>query len=55
MPKGIYNYEFLLVIVCEVTGFVIAIPMIKHNAVTIAHALLEKLIFIFGPTQDINS
>ena len=36
MPKGIYNYEFLLVIVCEVTGFVIAIPMIKHDAVTIA-------------------
>ena len=53
MPKGIYNYEFLLVIVCEVTGFVIAIPMIKHDAVTIAHALLEKLIFIFGPPKTL--
>ena len=53
MPKGIYNYEFLLVIVCEVTGFVIAIPMIKHDAVTIAHALLEKLIFIFGPPRTL--
>ena len=29
MPKGIYNYEFLLVIVCEITGFVLAIPLIK--------------------------
>ena len=38
MPKGIYNYEFLLVIVCEITGFVLAIPLIKHDAVTIAHA-----------------
>ena len=53
MPKGIYNYEFLLVIVCEVTGFVIAIPMIKHDAVTIAHALLEELIFIFGPPKTL--
>ena len=53
MPKGIYNYEFLLVIICEVTGFVIAIPMIKHDAVTIAHALLEKLIFIFGPPRTL--
>ena len=53
MPKGIYNYEFLLVIVCEVTDFVIAIPMIKHDAVTIAHALLEKLIFIFGPPKTL--
>ena len=53
MPKGIYNYEFLLVIVCEITGFVIAIPLIKHDAVTIAHALLEKLVFIFGPPQTL--
>ena len=53
MPKGIYNYKFLLVVVCEVTGFVLAIPLIKHDAVTIAHALLEKLIFIFGPPQTL--
>ena len=46
MPKGIYNYEFLLVVVCEITGFVLAIPLIKHDAVTIAHALLEKVIFL---------
>ena len=53
MPKGIYNYEFLLVVVCEITGFVIAIPLVKHDAVTIAHALLEKLIFIFGPPKTL--
>ena len=52
MPKGIYNYEVLLVIVCEVTGFVIAIPMIKHDAVTIV-TLLEKLIFIFSPPRTL--
>ena len=39
MPKGIYDYEFLLIAVCEITGFVIAILLIKHNAVSITHAL----------------
>ena len=53
MPKGIYNYDFLLVIVCEITGFVLPIPLIKHDAVTIAHALLEKVIFLFGPPQTL--
>ena len=53
MPKGIYNYEFLLVVVCQITGFVLAIPLVKHDAVTIAHALLEKLILIFGPPQTL--
>ena len=32
MPKGLYDYEFLLIAVCEITGFVIAIPLIKHDA-----------------------
>ena len=38
MPKGIYDYEFLLIAVCKITGFVIVIPFIKHDAVSIAHS-----------------
>ena len=53
MPKGIYNYEFLLVAVCEITGFVVSIPLIQHDAVSIAHALLGKLILIFGPPKTL--
>ena len=34
-------YEFLLIAVCDITGFVIAIPLIKHDAVSITHALIE--------------
>ena len=26
MPKGIYNYGFLLIIVCEVTSLLLALP-----------------------------
>ena len=53
MPKGIYDYEFLLIAVCEVTGFVIAIPLIKHDAVSIAHALLDRIVLIFGPPKPL--
>ena len=41
MPKGIYNYEYLLVVVCEITGFIVAKPLVKHDAVSMAHALLD--------------
>ena len=41
MPKGIYDYEFLLIAVCEITEFVVAVPLIKHDAISIAHVLLE--------------
>ena len=36
MPKGIYDYEFLVIAVCEITGFVVAIPLVKHDAVSIS-------------------
>ena len=51
MPKGIYDYEFLLIAVCEITGFVIAIPLIKHNAVSIAYALIKRVFLFFGPPK----
>ena len=53
VPKGIYDYEFLLIAVCEVTGFVIAIPLIKHDAVFIDQALLDRIVLIFGPPKTL--
>ena len=53
MPKGIYGYEFLLVVVCEITGFIVAIPLVKHDAISIAHALLDKVVFLFGPPKTL--
>ena len=51
MPKGIYDYEFLLIAVCEITGFVIVIPLIKHDAVSITHALIDRVFLNFGPPK----
>ena len=53
MPKGIYGYEFLLIAVCEVTGFTVAIPLVAHDAVTIAHAMLDRIFLIFGPPKTL--
>ena len=53
MPKGIHDYEFLLIAVCEITGFVIAITLIKHDAVSIAHALIDRVFLIFSPPKSL--
>ena len=44
MPKGIYDYEFLLIAVCEITRF----PIIKHDAVSIGHALIDRTFLILA-------
>ena len=53
MPKGIYDYELLLITVCDMTGFVIVIPLIKHDAVSIAHALIDRVFLIFSPPKSL--
>ena len=53
MPKGIYDYKVLLIAVCEITGFVITIPLIKHDAVSIMHALIHRIFLIFGPPKSL--
>ena len=53
MPKGIYDYEFLLIAVCKITVFVIVIPLIKHDAISITHALIDRDFLIFGPPKSL--
>ena len=50
---NIYNYEFLLVAVCEITGFIVAIPLVQHDAISIAHVLLDRIVFVFGPPKTL--
>ena len=53
VPKGIYDYEFLLIAVCKITGFVIVIPLIKHYDVSITHILIDRVFLIFGPPKSL--
>ena len=48
MPKGFYNLKFLLIITCQYTNLVIAIPLRDTQARTIAEALIHRVITIFG-------
>ena len=53
MPKGIYDYKFLLIAVCEIMGFVKVIPLFKHDAVSITHAPIDRVFLIFGPPKSL--
>ena len=48
MPKGFDNFKFLLIMTCENTNFVIAIPTRDTQARIIAEALIHRVITIFG-------
>ena len=48
MPLGIDGFKYLLVVTCEYTNFVIAIPLKDIQAKTIAEALIHQVITIFG-------
>ena len=43
----------MLIAVCEFTGFIIAIPLIKHDAGLITHALIDQIFLIFGPPKSL--
>ena len=47
-PSSIGN-NFLLVITCDITRYVEAIPIKKCDALTIAEVFLRRLIFRYGP------
>ena len=48
MPKGFDTFKFLLIVTCEYTNFVIAIPLKDTQTRTIAEALIHRVITIFG-------
>ena len=53
MPQGIHGYKYLLVLVCEITNFVLAIPLVNIDAISIAHAMLDRVVFAFGPPSTL--
>ena len=37
----------------KLPGFVIAIPLIKQDVVSITHALIDRVFLIFGPPKSL--
>jgi hypothetical protein len=51
MPNGFDDYKFMLVCTCELTNFVIAVPLKRIDAPSVAEALIHRLICVFGPPK----
>ena len=46
--------NYILVATCEISNYVIGIPIQKANAVTIVEALLKRVVYLFGPPKTLT-
>ena len=53
MPQAFRGYHLLLVITCDQTNFIIAVPLRDRTAQTVAEALIYRVIYLFGPPRQI--
>ena len=53
MPTAFGGYQYLLVITCDQTNFTIVTPLRSRDAQTVAGALIYRVIYLFGPPQQI--
>ena len=53
MPQAFGGYLLLLVITCDQTNFTIAVPLRDRQTLTIAKALIYRVIYLFGPPRQI--
>ena len=54
MPMGILYYEYLLIVTCEKTNFVHAIPLQNRQTQTISDELLHWVCFLTGPPTKLS-
>ena len=55
MPPAFEGYHLLLVITCNQTNFMIAVPLRDRTAQTVVEALIYRVIYLFGPPRQIIS
>ena len=55
MPQAFGGYHLLLVITCDQTNFMIAVPLRDRTAQTVAEALIYRVIYLLGPPRQIIS
>ncbi len=54
MPEGMYGYKFILVLLCEVSNFLVACPLRTTKTEEVCEAILNSFIKYFGsPTHII--
>ena len=53
MPLSNQGFNDILPATCEISNYVVAIPIQKANAVTIAEAMLNRIVYQFGPPKTL--
>ena len=53
MPQAFGGYHLLLVITCDQTNFMIAVPLRDRTVQTVAEVLIYRVIYLFGPPRQI--
>ena len=53
MPLSNQGFSYILFVTCEISNYVIDIPIQKANAVTIAEALLNRVVYQIGPPKTL--
>ena len=51
MPLCNQGFIYILFATCETSNYVIGIPIQKANAIIIAEALLNRVVYQFGPPK----
>ena len=54
MPTVFGGYKFILMVTCEQTNFVIAVPMTDRTATHIAEAIITRVLSISGPPSYLS-
>ena len=54
MPKGFLSYKHLLIVTCEKTNFVYAIPLKNKKTQTIVDALIHRVFLLTGPPTKLS-
>ena len=47
------GFNYILFATCEISNYVIGIPIQKANAITIAEALLNRVVYQFAPPKTL--
>ena len=53
MPPGVQNFAYILVMLCEVSNYMIAVPLRSTRTPEVCEAILKNCIAYFGPPSHI--
>lgn len=55
LMKSNNGYQYALTIICDLTKYLVAVPLLDKSAKTVARAIFEKFILVYGPMRCIRT